>query len=263
MNFLPTDHTFAICAYQESQYLEACIRSLIAQTVKSRIILATSTPNDLIFNLCDMYSIPVFINTGETGIAGDWNFALSSAETALVTIAHQDDLYEPDYVKEMLKSVNRVKKPLLFSSDYAELRDGVVVRQNKLLNIKRCMRFPMWLFPGSKTARRLMLSLGDPICCPSVTYVRDVILRYPFQSGLLASLDWQQWEAISQEKGCFAYSRKCLMVHRIHEQSETSRVISKYSRTGEDYAMYRKFWPEPIARLLSKMYSVSEKSNNL
>ena len=37
-------HTFVICAYGESPYLEACIRSLLSQTEKSRILCATSTP---------------------------------------------------------------------------------------------------------------------------------------------------------------------------------------------------------------------------
>lgn len=39
-------HTFVICAYKESPYLEACIRSLKKQTVASAICLATSTPSD-------------------------------------------------------------------------------------------------------------------------------------------------------------------------------------------------------------------------
>ena len=38
------DHTFAICAYKESPYLEECIKSLKNQTIKSNILIATSTP---------------------------------------------------------------------------------------------------------------------------------------------------------------------------------------------------------------------------
>lgn len=41
-------HTFAICAYKESRYLEECITSLKKQSMKSKIILITSTPNRLI-----------------------------------------------------------------------------------------------------------------------------------------------------------------------------------------------------------------------
>ena len=50
-------HTFAICAYKESKYLEACIQSLKKQTVKTNIILVTSTPNQYIEDLCKKYEI--------------------------------------------------------------------------------------------------------------------------------------------------------------------------------------------------------------
>ena len=52
-------HTFVICAYQESEYLEECIRSLKNQTVRSKILLATSTPNPMIEGLAEKYHIPV------------------------------------------------------------------------------------------------------------------------------------------------------------------------------------------------------------
>ena len=85
-------HTFAVCAYKESEYLEECIESLINQTVKSDIVVATHTPNDYIKNICDKYNLELFINEGEAGITQDWNYAVSVCKTKYVTIAHQDDL---------------------------------------------------------------------------------------------------------------------------------------------------------------------------
>ena len=261
--YLPNDHTFVICAFGESRYLEDCINSLLKQTVKTSVILSTSTPNSFLETLAKKYSFPLYVNQGEKGISGDWNYALSCAETELITLAHQDDLYEPYYTEEMLKCINRAKDPIFFSSNYAELRNNNVVYSNRILNIKKIMRIPMRVFPESIIARRLTLAFGDPICCPSVTYFRSVILNHPFQKGLLASLDWQQWEVLSKEKGSFVYCDYPLMFHRIHEESETSRVINMYSRIDEDYRMYRKFWPEPVAKLLAKLYSSSEKSNSI
>ena len=49
-------HTFVICAYKESPYLESCIKSLKAQIVKSDIKIATSTPNDYIYNVAKKYN---------------------------------------------------------------------------------------------------------------------------------------------------------------------------------------------------------------
>ena len=34
-------HTFAVCAYKDSPYLEECLRSVTSQTVKSEVICCT------------------------------------------------------------------------------------------------------------------------------------------------------------------------------------------------------------------------------
>ena len=46
-------HTFVICAYKESSYLEECIVSLEKQTVKSNILMVTSTPNAFISGMAE------------------------------------------------------------------------------------------------------------------------------------------------------------------------------------------------------------------
>ena len=97
MRYHNTDHSFIICAYQESPYLEACIRSVLSQTVKSDVKLVTSTPNAYIQKVANRYGLPLIINKFSSGIADDWNFAIHTAETLLVTIAHQDDIYGKHY----------------------------------------------------------------------------------------------------------------------------------------------------------------------
>lgn len=49
MDYLPTNHTFAVCAYGACSYLEDCIKSLLAQSVPSRVVVCTSTPILIIF----------------------------------------------------------------------------------------------------------------------------------------------------------------------------------------------------------------------
>ena len=95
-NFTARDHTFVICAYKESKYLKNCIRSLENQTVKSHILIATSTGNAYIRGLAEQYHISLYENDAPSGIATDWNFAYRQAHTKLVTIAHQDDIPHPN-----------------------------------------------------------------------------------------------------------------------------------------------------------------------
>lgn len=261
----PANHTFAICAYQESPYLEACIRSVLGQTVKTNVLIATSTPNAHIRRLAEKYGLPLYINEGEHGITQDWNFAYSRCTTDYITIAHQDDLYHPKYVERLLDTVEKAKRPLIYFTDYAEIRKGKRVSKSRLLTIKRIMLTPL-RFRGlwnSKWIRRRILSLGCPICCPSVTFVRQNVPREVFRNHFRASEDWEAWEYLSQMDGAFVYCSQILTFHRIHEDSETSHTLREHKRAEEDYEMFCKFWPKPVAKLLTGCYAGSEKNNEL
>ena len=259
------DHTFAICAYKESPYLEECIQSLRNQTVKSNILVATSTPNDYIKGIADKYAIPYYINEGEGGITQDWNYAYSCAKTEYITIAHQDDVYEKDYLETALALIAKARHPLLFFSDYYEIRDGKKVISNQLLKVKRIMLLPLRIkvFQNVRWVRRRILSFGSPICCPSVTFATENLPETVFENHYRACEDWEAWEKISKRKGQFLYSTKLLVGHRIHEDSETTAAIGDNQRSKEEYEMFCKFWPKGAARFLLKFYSKGQNSNQL
>ncbi len=259
------NHTFAICAYKESPYLEECIQSLLKQTVKSELIMVTSTPNDHIRSIAEKYKIPLYANPGEGGIAQDWNFGYEMAKTRYVTLAHQDDVYFPEYARTILKALRREKHPLIAFSDYWELRNGEFVKENRLLNIKRLMLTPLRFRPffSSVWVRRRILSVGSAICCPSVTMVKENIEGQVFAVHFRSNVDWEAWTALTRKKGQFVYCPEPLMAHRIHEDSETSAIIGDNRRGQEDYEMFRQFWPAPIARRLAGIYGKSEGSNQL
>ena len=265
MNYKNSDHTFAVCAYKESQFLEECVKSLLAQTVRSNIIIATSTPNGHIRGIAEKYGLPLFVNNGVKGIGGDWNFAYSCADTPLVTIAHQDDIYEPDYTKEMLEYINRSTDPIIYFCGYAELRGGEKVYNNRLLKVKKLMLSPLKVraFWKSRFVRRRVLSFGCPICCPAVTMVTEKFGENQFTNDFLSNIDWQQWERQSRKKGSFVYNPSPLMCHRIHGGSATTEIIADNKRTDEDFAVFSEFWPKPIAKFLVGFYSKSQNSNDV
>ena len=258
-------HTFAVCAYKESPYLGECIESLLNQEMKSKIIVITSTPNDWISSICEKYDIPLYINEGEKGIVQDWNFAYHTSDTEYVTIAHQDDVYLPNYTLGIMKGLQKAEKPLIAFTDYGELRDGQAVHVNRNLKIKRLMLTPLksFMLQKSRFVRRRILSLGCPICCPAVTFAKENLPETVFQKGYRSDEDWQAWEMISKYRGSYVYVDEISMYHRIHEESETSIIIGDNARSQEDYEMFCKFWPKPIAKILTKLYATSEKSNEL
>ena len=136
---------------------------------------------------------------------------------------------------------------------------------NKLLKTKRMLLSPLRVkvFQKSRFIRRRILSLGSPICCPSVVFAKRNLPETVFKPGFSSDEDWEAWESISKLKGEFIYDKEILMGHRIHKESETSKILGNNARSKEDYIMFCKFWPKGIARVLTKWYSLSEKSNKL
>lgn len=262
-------HTFVICAYKESPYLEECVNSLIRQTKKENILIITSTPNPYIEGIAKKYEIQYFVNEGQGGITEDWNFGYKCAKekchSDYITIAHQDDVYEKGYLSAVLRSAKQAEHPLIIFGDYYEIRDGQRILKNKILNIKRLMLLPLRIrgLQRSRWVRRRILSFGSPICCPSVTFVTNNLPEVIFENHYRACEDWEAWEKLSGLKGEFVYIPRLIMGHRIHEDSETTAAIGDNKRTVEELEMFCKFWPEWFARLLLRQYSKGQQSNEL
>ena len=257
------NHTFVVCAYKESKYLEECIKSLLEQTIKSNIIIATATPNNHIEKLAKKYNLKLFINDEKPGIGTDWNYGVSQTNTDYVTVAHQDDIYKKNYLEEIIKCLNKNKDFVIAFTKYKEIKNDKEIDLTVNLKIKEFMLWPFKFFNKSKWVKRRILSLGSPICCPSVTINKKIVGNLPYKTELKCNLDWDTWVEFIKYKGRFLYIPKYLMCHRIHEESETSNLIENNIRLEEDFYMFRKFWPKPIAKFLVSKYKKALKTNEI
>ena len=266
-------HAFVICAYKDSPYLVECIKSIKNQTIDSEVILATSTPSSYIEEMCRRYGIPLKVRNGQPNIASDWNFAMAVSHAQYITIAHQDDLYYPDYAKQVVEMMERSENPLIAFADYAEYKNGIECAEERNLKIKRMLLAPMKNITRSSSRfwKRFIIRFGNAISCPTVTYHKAAIWQYLkqeqrrnlFRKHFRSNLDWQAWEWLSRKTGQFLYLPEVLMAHRIHEDSETTATIEEHQRGQEDYEMFCKFWPKPFARVMAKWYGKSEEGNKL
>lgn len=257
-------HTFVVLAYKESQYLEECLKSVTNQSLKTNVIIATTTDNEHIRNLAQKYKLSV-ITDQHTTIGGDFDFAKNAASTPLVTIAHQDDIYDYDYAKTIVNEYQHHPNASIIFTDYYEIRNNQKVVTNKNLKIKRILLTPLKIkkFSSSKFLKRLILRFGNSICCPAVTFVNTNCPAHIFTSNYKCNVDWLAWERLSQEPGAFIFNKNKLMGHRISTESTTTNIINSGIRTQEDYEMFCKFWPKSIAKFFTNTYKNSEKSNTI
>ncbi len=261
-------HSFVIPAYRDSPFLESCIQSLLAQSMKSEIILTTSTPTPFIEGLAQQYGLPYFINEAPSSIAGDWNFALAKASHSLVTIAHQDDIYDPNYVAAIVEALNKKPKEniLIAFSNYADLVNNELRGFSLNAMVKSILLFPFTFSKSLKSSffKKAILSLGDPICCPAVTLNLAAIgTGFKFSTAYTCALDWHAWLELAKQQGSFLYIDQKLLQHRIHVDSETTQQISNGKRQQEELQLFEQLWGKTIAKLISKIYAIGHKDNRI
>jgi len=256
-------HSFVICAYKEQPHLEDCIKSLKNQTLKSRIIISTSTPNDFIESISKKYKVDLRINKKTKGHIKDFCFAYEQADTKYVTLCHQDDIYYENFAEEVVKKMEKSQNPLIAFTNYNEIRNNKKIKFNKLLFIKRLINFPLLIFKKNKKIRLFTLSIGNAICAPTVTYNKELIEKPVTESKLKANMDWDTWIHLAKKEGSFVYIKKQLLGRRIHEESLTTNVIQNNVMREENKEIFSRFWNPTITNFLTKLYSISEKSNGI
>lgn len=257
--------TLIICAYKESPYLEECIKSLKKQTLKCEIYISTSTPNNMIRKLAKKYDIHLFVNKKSKGYYEDFKFAYSLAKSKYVTLCHQDDIYLKDFAEKTFNALSKAKKPLISFTNYYDYKNEQIIKGSKFLMIKRLMNFlfKFKFFQEKKIIRNIILSFGNSICSPTVSFNKELVAEPVLNCQHKTSHDWYTWIYLAKEKGEFIYINKPLILRRINELSETSLVIKDKSKYNSDLEMFKMFWPNFIAKLIIKIYSKSEKNNEI
>lgn len=258
-------HTFVIPVYGASPYLQDCIRHLLAQTVGSEIIITTSTPTLHTKQLAQKYNLAYHVNPKPQGIAGDWNFALAQSQTPLVTIAHQDDIYEAKYVQAITTQFSKYQdnEILISFTDYCDIVNGKIRSGGINSIVKHSLLLPFFFNRTIKSRffKQFILRFGDPVCCPSVTLNKAALDNFSFSPDYKVALDWYAWYQLSKQPGAFLYINKKLIRHRIHDQSETAKQITSGLRKQEEQRIFELFWGKTLARLIAGVYAIGHKDN--
>lgn len=255
-------HTFAVCAYQDSPYLEACIKSLKRQTVPTDIILCTSTPSRYIQALADVFELPLYVREGKSDIQEDWNFAYHMAEGQLVTIAHQDDCYHKDYVRTLMECRAKYPDTTVFTTDCAVMKEGTLLRPGLVQFVKHLLRFPLRFHRLSDRTwvKKAALLFGNPIICPSCTYDKERLGEPLFDSPYKFALDWDTMWKLAERPGRFYCMEKPLISYRVHEGATTKACIENHERERDEAAMFGKIWPRPAAAFFMLFYKRAYKA---
>jgi glycosyltransferase involved in cell wall biosynthesis len=256
-------HCFVIPAYKDSPFLEECILSIINQSVKSTLIITTSTPSDYKKLLAEKYQLSYVVNPIlNAGIAGDWNFALQQADGDLITLAHQDDIYETTYAEKISNLMRSNNKVFIFT-DYSDSINGKIISSSTNIVIKKILLTPFLINKIHRSVfwKKFIFMFGNPVCCPSVTLSKSVLQDFTFSNQYSYIVDWSAWYQMAGMKVDFLFVNEKLMQHRIHNGSETTAQMITGKRISEELFMFQLMWGNFLGKCIAYLYRISHKGN--
>lgn len=257
---MPAEHLFVVAAYEQSPYLEDCLRSLVAQSKPSLVIISTSTPFAGLKALADRYNARLHLHGPNRGIGADWNQAFSIADATLVTIAHQDDVYSPEFCRGVVQAHDACPEAAYSFCDAGEIfHDGSQRKTARNQQVKRLL--VRTAFAGKTTIRgglrrRILFGFGNPIVCPAVTINRRADPKFKFREDLRTNMDWLAWIDLSAHSGVIRIPQT-LLYRRVHDSSETASCINDGARNAEDIMVFQSLWPRMIAKTIAFAYRLS------
>jgi hypothetical protein len=92
-------------------------------------------------------------------------------------------------------------------------------------------------------------------------YNRERLAAFRFDPAFTVNMDWDAWLRLAAVPGAFTLVPDRLVVHRIHEDSETTAALAGRRRQDEDRRIFDALWPRPVAALLARVYARSYASN--
>ncbi len=250
------DHAFVVMAYGDSPFLPACLASIAAQSRRSAVLVATSTPSEFIRRSAEVASVPLIVNPHRAGIAADWNFALQTADARHVTLAHQDDVYFPAFLERSTDLLAADEGAVLAFTGYVEIDDHGAPGRSRISLAKHALERAILGSAARPSRRRLkaFLSLGNPLPCSSVTFDRGRLGDFAFSDAFKSNLDWDAWLRLLDGGARFVRTPERLVGRRHNPLTATATLTREGVRRSEDEIIFRRLWPRPLADLVAFAY---------
>jgi glycosyltransferase involved in cell wall biosynthesis len=223
----PTRWTIALPTFDGSAFLEATLRSVLKQTDTDFELLvcddgSRDTTFEIVRQFCGNRARIIGNDSGRPfGLAGNWNRCVSEATGDWITILHQDDLLEPEFlanhrrIAEFQKTVGMIFGPVRLID-----AEGSIVDTDANSDFVWPDRFVVW--PPGSLSRVLVKS--NPIRCPGVSFRKDLHSQLSgFDGSWKYVLDWDFWHRAGQVADVAVLS-ECLASQRWHPASETQRL---------------------------------------
>lgn len=237
---MPLSLTFAIPCRDGARHLPALLRSLLGQTVACRLLLVDDASTDRSVALAREVAgdrLQVVQNPDPLGIPGNWNRAAALVDTEYFCLAHQDDVYAPDFAAALSATLAAAPGAAAAHCPAVAIDDEGARRRSLAERYKARIwrRLPAVESPAEAFPR---LFAGNYVSCPSLVYRRSAFLAIgAFDQHFRFAPDWE-WLLRATAKGWqLATVARPLVSYRRHREQATRAAASTLKRYREEHAL--------------------------
>lgn len=243
MTRVESDLTVVIPTYNQSQYLEGRINSILKQTIVPSFFIVIDDKSDKPYlgNLDDLVefkngevNLTYIVNKERNGIATKtWLQGVSLVKTKYVWIAEGDDLVEPNFVEHMIERIRILNLDFATCQSFI-LSDGKTeTYRSRHKNLFPNINWKNDFTCSYEFAQQKFLYLGNPIeNVGSCIFKTESVLRALNKSRNISNLtcDWEVYlNFLSTDK--FGFFSEFLNIFRDHPDSQ--RSITTLSQMNE------------------------------
>ena len=178
----------------------------------------------------------------------------------LITIAHQDDIYDRNYTKEILNKYKKNKDAtIIFTDNYEINNDRKVVKSKKLFREKYYL-YPLKhkFFQDKKYFKLRSVKKEKFICTSSITFIKKNNKEKIFPENLLYDNDWQGLIDLAKEKTKFVFLNKKLVGYRVSNKKICQKKIEEDKEILS--SLYSKWYYEKV--IMKKDKKIVQKEEN-
>jgi glycosyltransferase involved in cell wall biosynthesis len=223
--------TIALPVYKRTDYIRKALDSAINQTVKCRILLIdNNSPHDEFRTILESYNYPwvKYVKTSET-VPQDENFnnCFRYAETPWVTILHDDDMLQCQFV-EMAEKV--FKK-------YGDKVGGITVRSHVSEEEWKGISEKVEITEDVRTVKEPFFYFAQLTPFPGVVLNKDLALKIGgFKSELHPIADFDFWYRYCMATSML-YVKQTMSYYRISPLQSTNHLIDAMINNVYNYRL--------------------------
>jgi hypothetical protein len=229
--------TVAVPCRDAGPFLRPLLESLLRQTLGGfRLLLVDDGSTDGSAAVAREVAgdrIEILRNEAPLGIGANWNRCAQSVDTDYFCLAHQDDVYRPDFLACLVDALERAPGAGIAHCRSAAIDAGGRALHSGAERYKR--HFWRTIAAGDRAAHYRRLWHGNFVCCPAVVYrTRSFRDAGPFRSDLRFALDWEYWFRLLRRGHDIADVEAVLVDYRRHPTAATAAATSGRWRFAEE-----------------------------